>query len=76
MRRNLQRLALPLLGVIVLAGWMYARPEAAATLTAEDAHGIRQLYATMYQGSDFRDADLWLSTFADDGLGPTGSSWT
>ena len=63
-----------LVGMVVVGGWLLAQPEAAATLTAEDRAEIVQLYATMYQGSDFRDADLWLSAFAEDAVFvfPTG----
>lgn len=69
---------IPVVCLIAVGGWMYVQPEAAPVLSAEDAHEIRQLYATMYQGSDFRDADLWLSTFADDGVFvfPTGDEVT
>ena len=74
MRRIESLTAVALVGLLVVAGWMYTRTEAAATLTAEDRAEITQLYATMYQGSDFRDADLWLSAFAEDGvfIFPTG----
>ena len=74
MKRTRSLLVIALVGLVPLGGWLYAQPEAAPVLTAQDAHEIRQLYATMYQGSDFRDADLWLSTFAEDGVFvfPTG----
>ena len=74
MRRNTSLLAVALLALVAAAGWMHGQPEAAATLTAEDRAEITQLYATMYQGSDFRDADLWLSAFAKDAVFvfPTG----
>ncbi len=74
MRRSTPSLAIALLALVAAAGWMYGQPEAAATLTAEDRAEITQLYATMYQGSDFRDADLWLSAFAEDAVFvfPTG----
>nr|NIQ94612.1 SgcJ/EcaC family oxidoreductase [Desulfuromonadales bacterium] len=66
--RNRAVFAVLILGLLVVAGWMSTPPKAAPALSADDAHEIRQLYATMYQGSDFRDADLWLSTFAEDGV--------
>ena len=74
MRRNTSLVAVALLALIAAAGWMHGQPEAAATLTAGDRAEITQLYATMYQGSDFRDADLWLSAFAEDAVFvfPTG----
>lgn len=74
MRRIESLVAVALVALLVVGGWMYTRTEAAATLTAEDRAEITQLYATMYQGSDFRDADLWLTAFAEDGVFvfPTG----
>ena len=76
MRRFQTFAAGALVGAVVVSGWMLARPEAAGTLTADDRAEIVQLYATMYQGSDFRDADLWLSAFAEDAVFvfPTGDS--
>src|SRR5713226_3248321 len=44
---------------------VYARK--AAVLTAQDYTEITELYARLYQGSDLRESDLWLSAFADDG---------
>lgn len=74
MRSNATLATVALIGLTAAAAWTYARPEAAAALTAEDRQEIIQLYATLYQGSDFRDAELWLSTFADDAvfIFPTG----
>ena len=74
MTTNRSLVVIPLVCLLAAAGWVYTQPQAATVLSAEDAHEIRQLYATMYQGSDFRDADLWLSTFAEDGvfIFPTG----
>ena len=76
MRRIVSWKAVVLAGLVagVAASWMYAQPQAAATLTAGDRAEITQLYATMYQGSDFRDPDLWLSAFAEDAvfIFPTG----
>lgn len=74
MRRKATWVTVALIGLTAAAAWTYARPEAAAALTAEDRQEIIQLYATLYQGSDFRDAELWLSTFADDAVFvfPTG----
>ena len=57
-----------LVGSLMVAGWVYAQTRTATVLMAQDAHEITQLYSTMYQGSDFRDAGLWLSTFAEDGV--------
>ena len=57
-----------LVGALAFAGWVYAQTRSTTALTAQDAHEITQLYSTMYQGSDFRDASLWLSTYAEDGV--------
>lgn len=74
MRRIESLAAAVLVGLLAAAGWTYAQPDAAGALTAEDRAEITQLYATMYQGSDFRDAELWLSAFAEDAIFifPTG----
>ena len=56
-----------LIGVVVVAGLMSAGSfwagnlRAASALTAQDVSDITQLYSTMYQGADLRDAALWLS---------------
>lgn len=70
-----------LIGVVVVAGLMSAGSfwagnlRAASALTAQDVSDITQLYSTMYQGADLRDAALWLSAYADDGVFklPTGT---
>ena len=51
-------------------GWVSAqqRGAAATELTAVDYEQIKELYARYNQGSDFRDADLFLSAFADDAV--------
>jgi ketosteroid isomerase-like protein len=67
--------------VVVVAGLIGAgsllAPRVGATiaLTAQDVSDITQLYSTSYQGADLRDADLWLSAYADDAVFnlPTGS---
>jgi hypothetical protein len=59
-----------LLGCAFLAGMVYA-PAAnakALTLTAQDYTEITELYARLYQGSDLRELDVWLSNFADDAV--------
>lgn len=74
MSRTRSALVIALVGFVAGTGWMYAQPKAATVLSAQDAHDIEQLYATMYQGSDFRNKELWLSTFTEDGVFvfPTG----
>ncbi len=52
-------------------GWAYAQGggrRLTPSLTAQDHVEITQLYARFNQGTDFRNADLWLSTFADDAV--------
>ena len=51
-------------------GWVSAqqRGTASTELTAVDYEQIKELYARYNQGSDFRDADLFLSAFADDAV--------
>ena len=69
--RNLIKLlvVIPLLVSTSVGGWAYTQSVRSATnliLPAQDHVEITQLYARFNQGSDFRDAALWLSTFADD----------
>ena len=63
-----------LVSSVVFVGWVRAQSGAVSSLTAQDAYDIEQLYAAMYQGSDFRNVSLWLSTWADTGVFalPTG----
>ena len=71
MRRLRVLAAIVLLGCAAVAGWAYGQPNSsssAAVLTAQDHAAIGQLYARYNQGVDFRDADMWLSVFADDGV--------
>jgi ketosteroid isomerase-like protein len=68
-------IAIAFVGVVAGVGSFYAQnARAATTLTAQDYQDITQLYSIMYQGADLRDADLWLSSYADDGVFklPTG----
>ena len=53
-----------------VGGWVHAQTTSRQTagLTAQDHFEITQLYARFNQGSDFRNASLWLSTFADDAV--------
>ena len=56
--------------LLVTAGWTYSKTTnsgKAAPATDRDYREISQLYARFNQGSDFRDAAMWLSTFSDDG---------
>ena len=59
--------------VVAIAGfaWVSAsqsRSVTPGTLTGLDYEQIKELYARYNQGSDFRDAELFLSAFADDAV--------
>ena len=63
--------AIALVGAGVAIGWISAPGSTAAaaeTLTAQDYAEIEQLYWRYNQGSDFRDADVFLSAFAADAV--------
>ena len=52
-------------------GWVSAQQgsdSSAAALTGQDYEEIKELYARYNQRSDFRDAELFLSAFADDAV--------
>jgi len=52
-------------------GWVSAQQGSGASpasLTGQDYEEIKELYARYNQGSDFRDAELFLSAFADDAV--------
>ena len=55
---------------VVVIGLLYAQTAnaRAVVLTAQDYTAITELYARLYQGSDLRELDVWLSNFADDGV--------
>ena len=57
---------------VVGSGWVSAKQgsggSAPATLTGQDYEEIKALYARYNQGSDFRDAELFLSAFAEDAV--------
>jgi len=54
----------------LVGGWAAAQPGSAAppALTGQDYEEIKALYARYNQGSDFRDAELFVSAFADDAV--------
>ena len=49
-----------------------SRGAAPAELTGADYAEIERLYGLYNQGSDFRDAEMWLSAFAEDAVFRTG----
>ncbi len=56
--------------VVALAGvgFVNAQDSASTALTGQDYEEIKALYARYNQGSDFRDAGLFLSAFAEDAV--------
>ena len=64
-------------GVIGFA-WLgaEARQGAAVQLTGADYAEIERLYGLYNQGSDFRDAEVWLSAFAEDAVFATPAGET
>jgi hypothetical protein len=58
------------LGFVGGISWSYAqqRSGSPAGLTGQDYAEITQLFTRYNQASDFSDADMWLSTFADDAV--------
>src|SRR5262245_4520085 len=69
-----------IVSVALVAGLLGARSlwaqrgASSTTVTAQDMADILQLYATLYQGADLREADLWLSTYAEDGRFKVGTT--
>ena len=73
--RNLRIvIAMTLVGVVAGVGWLVAQghDNAAAVLSGQDYAEITRLYGIYNQGSDFRDAELFVSAFADDAVFWTG----
>ena len=71
MRRVRVLMVLVLLGSLAGVGGISAQQAGGsqgAALTAQDYADIGQLYVRINHGGDFRDADLWLSAFADDAV--------
>jgi len=58
------------LASVAVVGLVYVRSAQAraVALTAQDYTAITELYARLYQGSDLREMDVWLSNFADDAV--------
>ena len=70
-RRARVLIILVLLGSLAGVGEVSAQQASGsegAALTAQDYADIGQLYVRINHGGDFRDADLWLSAFADDAV--------
>ena len=74
MRRLRAVIAITLVGIVAGIGWTAAqgRDGAAPSLSGQDHAEILRLYGMYNQGSDFRDAELFVSAFADDGVFWTG----
>ena len=74
MRKLRVLIAITLVGVVAGIGWIAAqgRGGAAPGLSGQDHAEIMRLYGMYNQGSDFRDAELFVSAFADDAVFKTG----
>ncbi len=70
MKNNLSLLAFILLLALPGTGTLFAqqRGSTPTPLTGTDYEEIKALYSRYNQGSDFRDADLFLSAFAEDAV--------
>ena len=57
-------------GGLAAGGWLQAeaQDDGCTALTGADIAEIEQLYARYNQGLDFKDVDLYLSAYADDGV--------
>ena len=67
-------MAITLVGVVAGVGWIAAqgRDSTVPVLSGQDYAEITRLYGIYNQGSDFRDAELFVSAFADDAVFRTG----
>jgi len=65
-------LGVVLMYVVVPVSTNVSERTATSELTAQDYAEIEQLYWRYNHGSDFRDAELFLSAFADDAIFKTG----
>ena len=73
MRRLPALFAIALVGVVTSFVWAAHGPDGdAPALTGQDHAEIMRLYGMYNQGSDFRDAELFVSAFADDAVFTTG----
>ena len=63
-----------LVGLVIIVGagfgWVSAKQGASGSgpLTGKDYEEIKALYARYNQGSDFQDAELFVSAFSEDGV--------
>ena len=73
MRRLRVVIAITVVGVMAGIGWTLAQEGGGApALSGQDHAEIMRLYGMYNQGSDFRDAELFVSAFADDAVFRTG----
>jgi 3-phenylpropionate/cinnamic acid dioxygenase small subunit len=69
MARVRWQVAIGLVSCLVVAGWVvYAQTNTRKALTAQDYSEITELYARLYQGSDLREMQTWISNFAEDAI--------
>ena len=77
MRNNAMLVVAGVLVGVIGVGWLGESPRGAAMeLTGQDYAEIQRLYGLYNQGSDFRDADMWLSAFSDDAVFKSGTGET
>lgn len=73
MRKLRVVIAITLVGIVAGIGWVAAQGRATPRpLSGQDHAEIMRLYGMYNQGSDFRDAELFVSAFADDAVFTTG----
>src|SRR5262245_12280123 len=67
--------AIVVVGGIAGGGWAYAQRSSGGVkpLTGADIAEIQQLHARYSQGWDFRDVELYMSAYTDDGVFTTGA---
>jgi uncharacterized protein (TIGR02246 family) len=75
MRRFHAWVAIVIVGAVAGGSWAYAQRSAGSSgrLTGADIADIQQLHSRYNQGWDFRDVDLYLSAYTDDGVFTTGA---
>ncbi len=73
---NYRRIMTLLFGCLIVGGgWVYAQRDGSAgrPIGGADITEIHQLYSRYNQGFDFRDVELYLSAYTDDGVLTTGT---
>ena len=77
MRRGLVLALVVVLGVVAGISWSHAQQPggaSAAVLTGQDYAEIIHLFGRYNQGTDFKDAAMWLSIFTEDAVFQPGAN--